>query len=249
MSVVFGCRMADGRGAVLKVSPDRSRLAFEAAALNAWSTGHRPGVIALDQQLGALLLEAIEPGTPLVVSQDYPTTEAFAELVSSLHRSGLRAASYPSVEDRITHLFDASATLYQRHSELSAMIPPALYERGRRLATQLGRERSRSVLLHGDLTPSNILDGGPERRLVAIDPAPCLGDAAFDAVDVVLWQATDQAIIEARAERLAAASDLDAQRLLSWCVAFAAMSALETGSPGNGDCTHTEVLLSLAAQA
>ena len=44
-------------------------------------------------------------------------------------------------------------------------------------------------MLHGDLTPGNILDGGTERRLVAIDPAPCLGDAAFDAVDLILWQA------------------------------------------------------------
>jgi streptomycin 6-kinase len=31
------------------------------------------------------------------------------------------------------------------------------------------------------LTPSSILDGGAERGLVAIDPAPCLGDPAFDA--------------------------------------------------------------------
>jgi streptomycin 6-kinase len=27
-----------------------------------------------------------------------------------------------------------------------------------------------------------MLDGGDKRGLVAIDPAPCLGDAAFDAV-------------------------------------------------------------------
>ena len=33
VSAVYWCRMADGRRAVLKVSPDRARLAFEAAAL------------------------------------------------------------------------------------------------------------------------------------------------------------------------------------------------------------------------
>jgi hypothetical protein len=32
VSAVFWCRMADGRRAVLKVSPDRARLVFEAAA-------------------------------------------------------------------------------------------------------------------------------------------------------------------------------------------------------------------------
>jgi streptomycin 6-kinase len=64
VSAVFGCRMADGRRAVLKSSPDRARLAFEAAALDAWHTYiHTPAVIALDEQIGALLIEAIVPGT------------------------------------------------------------------------------------------------------------------------------------------------------------------------------------------
>jgi streptomycin 6-kinase len=68
VSVVFRCQMADGRGAVLKASPDRTRLAYEAAALDRWQTAHTPAVLAIDQQVGALLIEAIEPGTPHVVS-------------------------------------------------------------------------------------------------------------------------------------------------------------------------------------
>jgi streptomycin 6-kinase len=40
MSVVIRCRMTDGRPAVLKVSPDRTRLANEAAALDRWPTVH-----------------------------------------------------------------------------------------------------------------------------------------------------------------------------------------------------------------
>jgi tRNA A-37 threonylcarbamoyl transferase component Bud32 len=81
--------MADGRRAVLKASPDRTRLAFEAAALDAWPTIHTPAVIALDQRHEALLMEAIQPGTPLVVSLAYPAVESIAELLSSLHRSRL----------------------------------------------------------------------------------------------------------------------------------------------------------------
>ncbi len=49
VSVVFRCRMADGRGAVLKVSPDRTRLVYEAAALGGWHTIHTPAVLALDE--------------------------------------------------------------------------------------------------------------------------------------------------------------------------------------------------------
>jgi hypothetical protein len=95
VAAVFRCRMADGRRAVLKVSPDRARLVFEAAALGAWHTVHTPTVIALDEQLGGLLIEAIEPGTPLVVSSIYPAAESVAQLLSSLHRSGLPNPSLP----------------------------------------------------------------------------------------------------------------------------------------------------------
>ncbi|HEY3010357.1 MAG TPA: aminoglycoside phosphotransferase family protein [Micromonosporaceae bacterium] len=249
VSAVFRCRMADGRPAVLKASPDRARLAFEAAALDACRTIHTPAVIALDGQLGALLLEAIEPGTPLVVSSMYPAAASVAELLSSLHESGVPDPTYPTVDQRVADLFDSSARLYERRPKLTALIPPDLYERGRRLATRLAQHDSPIVLLHGDLTPSNILDGGPERGLVAIDPAPCLGDAAFDAVDLTLWQAGDLETIEARTEQLAAATDLDSERLIGWCVAFAAMSALEVASQQSGPHPGIDAFLKLASKA
>jgi streptomycin 6-kinase len=249
VSAVFWCRMADGRRAVLKASPDRARLAFEAAALDAWPTVHTPAVIALDAQLGALLIEAIEPGTPLDLSSVYPTADSVAELLSSLHESGVPAPSYPTAGQRVSYLFDASAKLYERHPELTALIPPKLYQRGHQLATQLAQHHCPVVLLHGDLTPGNILDGGAERGLVAIDPAPCLGDPAFDAVDLILWQAADLKTIHARTQRVAAAAGIDAQRLFGWCTAFAAMSALELASQVNGPSVGIEALLELASQA
>lgn len=105
------------------------------------------------------------------------------------------------------------------------MIPPALYERGRASALQLAADATATVLLHGDLTPANVLDGGSARGLVAIDPAPCLGDPAFDAVDLVFWQAPDAATISARAERLAPAIEASpARRHVAPLLAFAARS-------------------------
>jgi streptomycin 6-kinase len=248
VSAVFRCRMAGGRRAVLKTSPDTARLAFDAAALEAWDTVHAPAVIALDEQLAALLLEAIEPGTPLIVSGAYPAAERLAELLNSLHGSGDPDGSYPMVEQRVSYLFDSSAKLYERHPELIALVPPDLYERGRERATRLARHDVPIVVLHGDLTPSNILDGGAERGLVAIDPAPCLGDAAFDAVDLILWEADDLETIETRADLLAAAADMDVRRLLDWCSAFAGMCALELANEGNVRHARVEALLELASQ-
>ena len=69
MSVVIRCQMTDGRPSVLKVSPDRKRLANEAAVLDSWATPHTPAVFAVDESAGALLLEAIEPGIPLVANR------------------------------------------------------------------------------------------------------------------------------------------------------------------------------------
>jgi streptomycin 6-kinase len=250
MSVVIHCQMADGRRAVLKVSPDRTRLANEAAALDGWPTAHTPAVLAVDESAGALLLEAVEPGVPLVDSTTYPSVESVAELLTSLHETGVPAPSYPPLAHRIAYLFESGTKPYARHPELSGLIPPELYERGRLLANRLVERVLPTALLHGDLTPSNILDGGNERGLVAIDPAPCLGDdLAFDAVDLLLWQAEDVEMIAARAEHLAPALGVDAGRLLDWCTAFAAMTALELSETTESSRERLEAALALASQA
>lgn len=245
MSVVVRCT-ADRRPAVLKVSPDRRRVRDEAAALARWRTPHVPTVLAADGDAGALLLEAVEPGTPLAESPGYPQPDSLAALMSSLHATVVPDPSYRPVAERVTHLFDAGRSNYRRRPDLTAVVPEELYERGRRLAMRLAADPPATVLLHGDLTPVNVLDGGTERGLVAVDPAPCLGDPAFDAVDLVLWRAEDADTVTARAERLAPAIDADAGRLLQWCAAFAAMIALEIAEASDDPDARVEPFVALA---
>jgi len=90
ISVVLRCRTADGRRAVLKISPQRTRVVEEAAALARWTTVHVPAVLAFDEDVGALLIEAVDPGTPLVESSVYPPLEHVAALIASLHRDGVQ---------------------------------------------------------------------------------------------------------------------------------------------------------------
>lgn len=246
MSVVLRCRTEDHRPAVLKISPDRARIATETRSLRQWNTDRTPTVLAADEHAGALLMEAIEPGTPLAVSGRHPKIEEVGDLLTSVHATGDVRRSYPTVADRCRHLFVSGAKPYERQRRLTDIVPPALYERGRRLAEQLAEDGLPAVLLHGDLTPSNLLDGGGERGLVAIDPAPCVGDAAFDAVDLLLWQAEDVETIEARAERLAAATGYSADRLLAWCTAYAGMVALELAESPDASPTGLEALTKLA---
>ena len=117
------------------------------------------------------------------------------------------------------------------------------------LAARLAQNRSATVLLHGDLSPSNILDASDARGLVAIDPAPCLGDAAFDAIDLILWQADDVETIKARVEMVASAIDGDAERLLDWCRAFAGMNAIELAGSPLPSAKRIRAAATLAAQA
>jgi streptomycin 6-kinase len=233
MSVVIRCR-----DAVLKVGPDPERIAREADALAHWATPQVPAVLAVDKARGALLLEAIEPGTSLAESAEWPPVESVTALLDALH--GPPDPAYPPVAVHIEHLFESSRRLYELQPGLDELVPHDLYERSRELALRLAAAESPAVLLHGDLTAVNVLDGGPGRGLVAIDPSPCLGDAAFDAVDLVFWQAASVEEIEARAAQLAFEPD----RLLAWCTAFAPMAALELAERGE----PSDPFLSLAAR-
>jgi streptomycin 6-kinase len=156
-----------------------------------------------------------------------PSVDELAALLRGLHDNGDPDPAYQHVAERVAYLFDSGTKPYERRPELVDVVPPPLYERSRSLALELAADASPVVLLHGDLTAVNVLDGGPERGLVAVDPAPCLGDAAFDAVDLVFWRAQDAAEVVTRAERLAPAIGADPGRLVDWCVAFAGMVALE----------------------
>jgi streptomycin 6-kinase len=249
MSVVVRCKDGAGRAAVLKVCPDLTRLANEAHALGWWRTTHVPAVFAVDEAVGALLIEAIEPGTPLVESAEYPETESVVKLVASLQSQGSARQPFRPVSEHIAYLFEASKRLYDWKPELVDLIPRDVYERGRKLAMRLAENAPRTVLLHGDLTAVNILDGGVDRGLVAIDPSPCLGDPAFDVVDLVFWLADDAATIELRAEQLALGIGADADRVLAWCSAFAAMVALEMAEASDAPALQLEPLLALASSA
>ena len=67
---------------------------------------------------------------------------------------------------------------------------------------------------------------------MAIDPRACVGDPCFDAVDYLLDGAGSDGV-DARCAALAAASGLDAGRLVEWCRAIAAIVAIAyLGRPG-----------------
>jgi streptomycin 6-kinase len=209
-------------------------------------------VYGFDAAAGALLTEAIEPGTMLRDHPGYPSIESLADLISALHSPSSAAAEFPPLTEFIAYLFDSTARLRRLHPEMVQLVSEELYERGRRFAARLAARPSPTVLLHCDLTPVNVLDGG-SRGLVAIDPAGCLGDPAYDAIDLLMWRAPDITTIEARAASLADGIGVDATRLMDWCVALAGMLALDLAGPGQRHIDdwgeQVEPFLRLASQS
>ncbi len=141
-----------------------------------------------------------------------------ARLIRGLHAVAPdreTATAFPSlgdvVEERIATAGQEAAarSLTEEHG-----LRPRL-ERAREVAaTLLGGRHGRPALLHGDLEDRNILTCA-RRGLVAIDPAPCLGDPAYDAAYWAVEGQTDQAA-RWRAERIAAHLGLDPRRVLRW---------------------------------
>lgn len=222
-SVVVRGRL-DGAPVVLKLAFLPDHAAVEAEALRAWDGAGAPRLLKADTAAGALLLEAIVPGTPLIADPAPPSVAACGALLRAL-RAAAPPAGLPPLRERVESIFELWLARHAAEPGPRAAVPAGLLERGRDAARELAADAAPAALVHGDLHPGNVLDGGAARGLVAIDPRPCRGDPLFDAVDLVLHGVTSAAAARERATVLAAATGDDPDRLAAWCAALAALDA------------------------
>lgn len=215
------CDGDDGRKKVLKLTPDRTIAESEAAALRAWE-GCRRVVQVLGTELGdgAILLEGIEPGTQLFeAGVNVPWTEV-GDLLTQI-RAVTPPDGFSTLEDRVEFMYGL-AEQRLRGSSAEAALPVEVLHRARLRALTLATSGDGTVIVHGDLHPGNVLDGGPDRGIVAIDPRPSVGDPAFDLVDWVTLPMTAGGSLEDGFDALAPhLPGFDAERVRAWCVALA----------------------------
>ncbi len=236
-SVAIRCTTADGVAAVLKVTPDAAFLASQAEMLRSLGpSGRVPAVLAASGE--GIVLEAVVPGTEVT-----PGPEQWAELMSALHAVPPPPGLTRDLRGRVEEAF---ARVGRRLSEpvVAARVDRAVWELAVARAGRLLDSQSDVVLLHGDLHPGNVLDGGV-RGLMAIDPKTCVGDPCYDAVDYVVEGAGRDGI-EVRCTRVAAAYGLDVDRLRMWSrvnAPFAVIGHLTWGGPEGA----VEELLTFAA--
>jgi streptomycin 6-kinase len=241
---VYLGRQPGGRPVVLKLTPDAGIAADEAVALRAWAgTRQAVGLLEADLGDGALLLEAVRPGTKVSDWPALPPLADVAGLLTALRQvpgpdAGGRAAapgagpltapglgSLPSMAEGMAVMFDRTARR-RADPRVAGLVPPGLVDRAQRLALALAADGP-GGLVHGDLHPANVLDGGPGRGLVAIDPRPSVGDPDWDAVDWAMTRAASRAEMQDRIAQLARlVPGLDAGRVWGWCRAAAVVLAV-----------------------
>ncbi|MFJ9324283.1 aminoglycoside phosphotransferase family protein [Streptomyces globisporus] len=230
-SIAMRCCLPDGTPAVLKVSPDRALMAEQVDMLG-WfaASGRVPAVLAVDREASAMVLEEIVPGTPAGDMPAAPLPEQWSNLLAALH-----GVAPPPLPTRLLRgrCEEAFTRVGRRLSEpeISARIDATAWDRAIQRCERLLDTEETTVLLHGDLHLGNVLDGGADRGLMAIDPKACVGDPCFDAVDYVVAGAGLEGI-ETRCEHVAVACRLDGERLHSWSQVIAPFAAI--AHLGNG---------------
>ncbi|GLV76176.1 aminoglycoside O-phosphotransferase [Streptomyces hygroscopicus subsp. hygroscopicus] len=240
-SIALRCRWPDGRPAVLKTSPERALLAEQAGTLG-WfaASGRVPSVLAVDEEAGAMVLEEIVPGTPAEAMAAASLPGQWSDLLAALHRIAPPPLPTRTLRGRCEEAF---ARVGRRLSEpaISARMDVTAWDRAIQRCERLLDTEATTVLLHGDLHLGNVLDGGAERGLMAIDPKACVGDPCFDAVDYVLAGAGLEGV-ETRCARVAAACGLDGDRLHAWSQVIAPFTAIAHLGDGGENPVIDELL-------
>jgi streptomycin 6-kinase len=195
--LAFVCAAGDDQ--VLKVAGPWDRPADENAALRRWAGGPSPRLLRADPGRGVLLLERIRPGGRAARA----APKEVAALLARLH-----VPPWPSLRP----LGGEARRRVERAVE-QGRASAERADRALHALAELEHDTPPPVLLHGDLDERNLLRCDT-RGLAAIDPLPCAGDPAYDAAH---WaHANGRPGVAERRAAIAAAADLDPERVRRW---------------------------------
>lgn len=217
---------------VLKLSPVPAQTTPEAGALWSFSAlGAAPKPLQSNASHGAVLMELVEDAAPLADELLAASPEELADLVNRLH-----AAPTPP-KPALSQLHEAYLQRLQGALSFLPQVPDAPVtaldlHRSIQLVTQLTMKQARTVVLHGDLSPTTILRSGSGLKVVA--PKPSLGDPSFDVAIYALAAASDPSGAPALAEAVSLSAGLEVSRTLSWVRAVASDRALLMAAYGEG---------------
>lgn len=217
-----------GAPAILKLSfPGDKEFKTEAQALKAFGGEGICRLLELDLDKGAMLLESLEPGTPLTaVENDEEATAIATGVMKKLWRQPPASHGFPLVSDWARG-FDR---LRRRFDGGTGPMPARLVEEAESLFADLLASQGGPLLLHGDLHQENILKAEREPWL-AIDPKGVVGEAAYDTAALLhnpaeaLDAPDPRKLLERRLDVLSGELGLDPARIRAWGLAQAVLAA------------------------
>jgi len=209
----------DGTHVVLKAGVPHPELFLEIKALRHFDGQSMVRLLDVDPGVGVLLLERLEPGTPLSgVEDDEEATRIAAGLMRTLWKPA------PSVH-RFATLTGWAAGLTKLRARFDGScgpFPADLVDKAERLFEELIGSTPEQILIHGDLHHGNILRSEREPWL-ALDPKGVVGDPVWDAVYFsrsLLSEAGDpRRVLARRLDQLAAELGFDRTRMVAWGLA------------------------------
>jgi streptomycin 6-kinase len=213
---------------VLKVGFPGRELRTEIAALRLYDGHGIAQLLDADAASGALLLERLMPGTPLArLGDDAEATSIAAQVMRQLWRPVPPDHAFPTVADWAAGL----GRLRARFGGTTGPLPAPLVEQAEQLFAELIRSMGAPVLLHGDLHHDNILMAQRQPWL-ALDPKGVVGEAVYETGALLrnpagrVLQAPDpRGMMARRIDQLAAELGFDWERIRSWGLAQAVLSA------------------------
>jgi streptomycin 6-kinase len=225
--------------AVLKIGLDEKVTQEEIATLTFYNGYGCVKLLAHHSVHSALLLEQLDPGTPL--STLFPKEDSAAvnhayEVMKQLHISQLGGSHVT----KFRHVKDVVGALDTVNPNA---IPLSLLNKARECTRRLVQSQTNFALLHGDLHQDNILSGRGS-QWVAIDPKGIIGEPAFEMASFIynpITQLADCAkaseLIHHRIVRFSKLSSIREIRIKEWAFARAVLSACwnseENLSPDN----------------
>jgi streptomycin 6-kinase len=213
---------------VLKVSRRVGETANEIAALRLWDGRGAARLIEAAPEIGALLIERVEPGTMLVEVAE--TDDDAATLIAA---GVLRQLWEPVLEPadvRGLRPLESWCAAYDRNREALSRgadgFPAALFQHADALRGDLLASTARPTVLHGDMHHYNVLRdhrGG----WLAIDPKGLAGDRCFDVCQFFRnpRDRPSPRVNRRRLDIFCAELGLDRPRTKDWCLVHAVLDA------------------------
>jgi streptomycin 6-kinase len=223
----------DGSRVVLKVLYPHWEARFEAEALEAWDGDGAVRVLDREPEWSAMLLERLEPGTPLSAHPDGDTAIAIGcELLQRLWRPPPPDHPFDLLTDVATRWATEFPHWFER---VGGPFDEGLVRAAASACERFAASTEPVVIANHDYHLDNVLAASREPWLM-IDPKPIAGERSFDSghfLRSLVGDEPSREAVDAMALRLARELDVAPESVRSWGLIRSVQDALWTC--GSGD--------------